>query len=94
MIIQYKFMKMHPTASIITYCINGNTFYCIPLAQLPLAQLPLAQLPLARTPLGNNNRLPTINNRINKNNINKSIPIKIITPKMVKESCANDCKWP
>jgi hypothetical protein len=52
---------------------------------------------LVRTPLGNSNKQngnPVINNRINKNNINKSIPIKIITPKMVKESCAIDCKWP
>ena len=85
MIIQYKFMKMPPTAPIITYCINGNTFY----------RIPLAQIPLVRTPFGNSNRLPTINkNSINKNNINKSIPSKIITIDMVRKSCAIDCKWP
>jgi hypothetical protein len=58
-------------------------------------QQPLAQQPRVRMSLGNKqNRNPIINNRINKNNINKSIPIKIITPKMVKESCAYGCPWP
>jgi hypothetical protein len=106
---------MLPTVPIITYCINGDKCYRIPLAQIPLAQIsqqiplaqisqqiPLAQIsqqiplqPLVRTPLGNSNKqnkVHIINNGINKNN--KNVSPKIITKKMVLESCANDCKWP
>ncbi len=94
---------MPPTAPIIPYCIDGNKFYYIPLAQQPLqprVQMPLAQQPLqplVQIPLGNSNkqnRNPIIKNGINKNSINKSISPKIITIDMVKKSCANGCKWP
>jgi len=86
---------MHPTAPIITYCINGTQFYYIRRVQMPLAQEPLQQR--VQMPLGNSNKQnknPIINKGINKNKNNKSIPIKIITKEIVLNSCANGCKWP
>ena len=85
MIIQYKFIKMLHLGSIIPYCIDGNKFYYIPLAQQPLQ--PRVQMPLGNS--NKQNRNPIINNGINKN-----FPPKIITIDIVRKSCANGCKWP